>query len=702
MTTLCSIYTDVTDRTGDTITLRAALEGIRDGRWAEPVQTYRDMIAASEPAAKVEAWKRSLPGVTFAGTFSQRSKTTCTGRTGCLVLDFDHLEQPAAARESVQASPHVLAAFLSVSGMGLKVVVAVDLLSPHGDCFRAAERHMRETFGLEADASGKDICRLCFVSLDPDAFIRDRAEPLDGEEAPEEATPEAKPHRPQAAPLADGVLTPGDDYDRRGDFPALLQSHGWKPAGRNNWTRPGKASGISATFGNVRGSDGGPRFFIFSTSVDTLRANHTYKPWQVYAELEYGGDYGAAASALRRAGFGGERPKPAPPPPVEVSHDEPVFADGTEEGQEEPVFADGTEDAPAAPPKPALMRIEIPPIRTIEEDDELEIEAPVPLVHGLIHRGGVANLSGPSKSRKTWGLMHLGLSVASGVPWLGWQCEQAPVLYLDLELMPYHFRERRREIHKAVQPGVDPVTMRRLPFFSWSLRGVCPQLKDLREQMVTVCRSEGIGMVIVDPFYMIATGDENDADDMREAMRGFQSLALETGAAIVYAHHYSKGNQSEKNAMDRAAGSGVHARGCDTLMAMTPHKEDEHMVFEAVARGFPPPGAHVLRWSHPVWERAPDMDPKELAKPGGYAKKDRIEKPDTARKEEAPKKGQVPAAELAKVPPEEFAEAIEDTGKVSTRNMSLFTERFDVPSRAIWARWREWKASKDAQGTIAK
>jgi hypothetical protein len=650
--TLCSLYSDARDTIGVARPIRDILEGIRSGEWSDNVERYRAMIDYGADVAVTDACKRSTPAAAFAGVFSRRGSAHIEARSGLIVLDFDDLENPSEARRSVQDSEHILAAFLSVSGRGLKVLVCVDTSHPHADCYRAAERHLRETYGLDADPSGKDLARLCFLSHDPDIYLRHSpAVPLAGEAAQVVQSDYAPKHATRGV----GDLSPGDDYDARGDFAALLRAHGWKPAhGDGNWTRPGKESGISATYGKVRGNDGGPRFFIFSTSVQGLRANHTYRPWQVYAELEHGGDYSAAATALARSGYGTARPSHRP-----SDYDAP--------SQEYPqVIEDGIQTADT------MMRIEIPPIRTIEEEDALEIAPPIPLVDGLIHRGGVANLSGPSKARKTWAMMHLGLSVASGTPWLGWRCSQMPVLYLDLELMPYHFRQRRQEISKAV------TSQRNVPFFSWSLRGVCPTLGQLREQMVAVCQSEGIGLIVCDPFYMLTSGDENKAEDMREAIRAFQSLALESGAALLYSHHFAKGNQAEKNAMDRASGSGVHARGCDTLMVMTPHEEEEHIVLECVARGFPSPSPRVLRWAHPLWEIAPGMDATALRVPGRKPK----------RQSSTPDRVSVPE----KITDALMADAVGEFGPVSTANLALYRQRFRCADVTVWRAWKRHKS----------
>jgi len=95
---------------------------------------------------------------------------------------------------------------------------------------------------------------------------------------------------------------PGDDYNQRGDLHSLLLSHGWRVAGKGHdgniqLTRPGKTSGISATF-----KDG--VFYLFSSSVPGFEPDRGYSPFEVYTRLEHGGDHTTAASALAAQGFG--------------------------------------------------------------------------------------------------------------------------------------------------------------------------------------------------------------------------------------------------------------------------------------------------------------------------------------------------------------------------------------------------------------
>ncbi len=96
---------------------------------------------------------------------------------------------------------------------------------------------------------------------------------------------------------------PGDVYNRRGDVYAVLLHHGWKLAKQVNeesyWRRPGKHLGHGATF-NYRGCN---LFYVFTSNAPPFEPEQGYSRFAVYTLLNYGGDYAAAARALRAAGF---------------------------------------------------------------------------------------------------------------------------------------------------------------------------------------------------------------------------------------------------------------------------------------------------------------------------------------------------------------------------------------------------------------
>jgi hypothetical protein len=193
------------------VSVQAIINAVKRGRWQQSVEriryVYQETLkktGSHEEARKsVEQKKKALPGVTWSGTFSRRGKEYLLKHSGlfCGDIDVDALagKDLREVRAKLQTSPHVVAFFLSPTGVGLKVIVRVRAdASRHDGSYRAVERHILELVGVQIDESGKDEARLCFVSYDPNAYINLNAR---------EITPLPKlqvlrdTHKPSVAPL---------------------------------------------------------------------------------------------------------------------------------------------------------------------------------------------------------------------------------------------------------------------------------------------------------------------------------------------------------------------------------------------------------------------------------------------------------------------------------------------------------------------
>lgn len=109
-----------------------------------------------------------------------------------------------------------------------------------------------------------------------------------------EVVPE--PVHTSSAPTPESEVRPGDFYNDNcaGDVPAILTAAGWQHLGGKYWRRPGKKTGVSATFGHVAPNT----FYCFTSNGHPFEENRTYKPFSVFAMLEHGGDFSAAARTL--------------------------------------------------------------------------------------------------------------------------------------------------------------------------------------------------------------------------------------------------------------------------------------------------------------------------------------------------------------------------------------------------------------------
>ncbi len=111
---------------------------------------------------------------------------------------------------------------------------------------------------------------------------------------------ETVPPAASAPTAATPAGRPGDDFNERGDVRDVLGRHGWSlvRSGDNEyWRRPGKDRGWSATL-----KDG--VLYVFSSNAAPFESDRAYAPFTVYALLDHGGDFAAAAAALRAEGYG--------------------------------------------------------------------------------------------------------------------------------------------------------------------------------------------------------------------------------------------------------------------------------------------------------------------------------------------------------------------------------------------------------------
>ncbi len=213
----------------------------------------------------------------------------------------------------------------------------------------------------------------------------------------------------------------------------------------------------------------------------------------------------------------------------------------------------------------------------------------------------------PSKARKSWTMLELGLSVAGGQYWMGIATIQTPVLYIDFEFLYGLFSERRNKILKAKYGDMDI----ELPFYELVLRGYDASFRAIKKHIESFCREKEIGLIIFDPVYKLADDfDENKAKDVAALLREFEKLAASLNAAIAFAHHFAKGNSSEKGSIDRASGSGVWAREPDALLMITP-LDDENYTLEMHLRNFPQKPPVAVFWNDGVWEVNPNVDVEE-------------------------------------------------------------------------------------------
>ena len=395
------------------------------------------------------------------------------------------------------------------------------------------------------------------------------------EQIPAEAEPS---HVTAGIPSSDA--TPGDDFDFRADVPALLKQHGWKPAGSSGkyWTRPGKAKGISASWGVVPG-----RFFVFSSSTQ-FAPMHVYRPWHVYAMLECSGDYARAAGELRRQGFGGiSKPKHSQPlpddwnPPIDPQspHAEPPGIEGI----------DPSGDAPT---------VETPDdkIRRLFFARRFDPEAEIPEPTVTFTLGGVpictpGNLTAITaqakvgKSALLQGFVAAMLTESPDVDCLGvcgHNADGKGCVYLDTEQSKYDFsRAMKRANKRAGNPPwpawLKPYGIGDLPVAT-ARQGLAIHIADAHAQF------GAIHAVFIDGVADLVL-DVNDAEECNGLVSELFTLATRYACSIIFVIHKNPGSDKTRGHL----GSQLERKAETNL---TLEKDDEvTVVWSVKQRGAP-------------------------------------------------------------------------------------------------------------------
>ena len=224
---------------------------------------------------------------------------------------------------------------------------------------------------------------------------------------------------------------------------------------------------------------------------------------------------------------------------------------------------------------------DLPPLEDMSALLAHQPELPEELIRGILRCGHKMLISGSSKAGKSFLLMELAIAIAEGRKWLGFPCKKGRVLYVNLEIDRASCINRFAKIYEALhiqKPDAANIVL-------WNLRGKAVPLDKLVPKLVRRVRDQHFDAIIIDPIYKVITGDENKASDMALFCNQFDKICAETGCAAIYCHHHSKGDQGNKDAKDRASGSGVFARDPDAQLDMIELQLDGDMKYEAEAFG---------------------------------------------------------------------------------------------------------------------
>ena len=188
------------------------------------------------------------------------------------------------------------------------------------------------------------------------------------------------------------------------------------------------------------------------------------------------------------------------------------------------------------------------------------------LIEGILRQGHKMIIASTSKAGKTFILMELAMAIAEGYNWIGHRCKQGKVLYVNMELDRASFFRRFWDIYNKMGLNHDNHISN---IDIWNLRGNGRPLKELTPLLISRMKNRDYVAVMIDPLYKVMDGDENSNSDVARMVSSFDKIAEDTGASVIYAHHFAKGSSAGKSIIDRAAGAGTFARDPDAILTMT-------------------------------------------------------------------------------------------------------------------------------------
>jgi len=188
-----------TSKPSKTTSLYDFLKDTQKGTYEAQIKKLRACKSKDEK----EKFKQSLPCVSLSGVFdAPRKKDTLKKYSGLIQIDFDKLPDPQATKSILEKDPYTLAAFISPSGDGVKLVVrSSEPQQLHDVVFLELEKYYSEKYGLFIDSKCKDIPRLFFFSYDKTLFLNTASQGVKAPSVVQQSTMTTvlKKHNPESS-----------------------------------------------------------------------------------------------------------------------------------------------------------------------------------------------------------------------------------------------------------------------------------------------------------------------------------------------------------------------------------------------------------------------------------------------------------------------------------------------------------------------
>jgi len=241
-------------------------------------------------------------------------------------------------------------------------------------------------------------------------------------------------------------------------------------------------------------------------------------------------------------------------------------------------------------------------VRDLLRDETLV--QPTQVVEGLLALGELTVLGGPPKAMKSWTAKTIGLHIAGGRPWMGFNVSQPQkVLYLSAEGREVRLKAR---LHKLIAfTDVSEEALDNLQYLCTMGR---LKLDTDPGEKAFLKMIEPFDVVIIDPYYrFISNGDENSHRDQRE-VQDLLDRVKGMGKCILLVHHTRKPTGVDSGISElRGAGLDGYADGV-MMLRRKRERHDDRFTLHFTLRNYDEPPAMELLREGVTLVPAPDPD----------------------------------------------------------------------------------------------
>jgi hypothetical protein len=332
----------------------------------------------------------------------------------------------------------------------------------------------------------------------------------------------------ESAPEGTGQ-SPGDSFEQTATWDDILLPEGWAKTHSSGeisyWRRPGKSKGWSATTG-CKSKSGRDLFCVFTHNAPPFEGAQPPKPctaygkFAAYALLNHNGDYSAAARALANKGHGTRHHK--------LTNGE-LLAEARQ-------IVDRNKPGPRQQDSsvilPVYQQISLAELDATEYDLEY-------LIDRTLVAGQPCLMAGGKKTLKTPTLMDLGMSLATGNPFLGKLAvlRSCRVAFMSGESGLATLQETARRVAYAKGFNLADITGM---IISPDLP-ICGHVLHM-EALERFLRDNEVEVLILDPAYLClpTEGNEGSLFAMGALLRSISEVCRQNGATLILAHHTRK------------------------------------------------------------------------------------------------------------------------------------------------------------------